>query len=168
MLLCHIEYGRYCCLIAGLSVEHTQEEALQAELSVVQAEEAALPLKISKLQEALQLENAELQRREAGEQVAAGLQGSEAHCTEAEPLYIRPQYDILTVTVAVIKHEESTRQETMNRLRHDLDLFRKRLGLRFRGVPGKGALPHISVTQKLAQVMKQTHSMRSICLCVPL
>jgi len=50
----------------GLSVEHSQEEALQAELSLVQAEEAALPLKISKLQEALRLENLDLQRRESG------------------------------------------------------------------------------------------------------
>ena len=50
----------------GLSVEHSQEEALQAELSLVQAEEAALPLKISKLQEALRLESLELQRRESG------------------------------------------------------------------------------------------------------
>ena len=32
----------------------------------MQAEEAALPLKISKLQEALHLEEAELQRRESG------------------------------------------------------------------------------------------------------
>lgn len=47
-------------------MEQSQEDALQAELSLVQAEEAALPLKISKLQEALHLENAELQRREAG------------------------------------------------------------------------------------------------------
>ena len=45
-------------------MEHSQEAALQAELSLVQAEEAALPLKISKLQEALQLEHADLQRRE--------------------------------------------------------------------------------------------------------
>lgn len=51
---------------AGLSVENSREQALQAELSLVQAEEAALPLKISKLQEALHLEEAELQRREAG------------------------------------------------------------------------------------------------------
>lgn len=50
----------------GLSVEHSQEEALQAELSLMQAEEAALPLKISKLQEALCLESLELQRRESG------------------------------------------------------------------------------------------------------
>ena len=61
-----------CCTEAsslapvGLSVEHSQEEALQAELSLVQAEEAALPLKISKLQEALRLESLELQRRESG------------------------------------------------------------------------------------------------------
>ena len=51
---------------AGLSVESSQEQALQAELSLVQAEEAALPLKIIKLQEALHLEEAELQRRESG------------------------------------------------------------------------------------------------------
>lgn len=51
---------------AGLSVEHSREQALQTELSLVQAEEAALPLKISKLQEALNLEQAELQRRETG------------------------------------------------------------------------------------------------------
>lgn len=50
----------------GLSVENSREQALQAELSLVQAEEAALPVKISKLQEALHLEEAELQRREAG------------------------------------------------------------------------------------------------------
>lgn len=53
---------------AGLSVESSKEEALQAELSLVQAEEAALPLKIAKLQEALTLESAKLQRREAGAQ----------------------------------------------------------------------------------------------------
>lgn len=51
---------------AGLSVERSREQALQAELGLVQAEEAALPLKISKLQEALHLEEAELKRREAG------------------------------------------------------------------------------------------------------
>lgn len=50
----------------GLSLESSKEEALQAELSLVQAEEAALPLKIKKLQEALSLETAKLQRREAG------------------------------------------------------------------------------------------------------
>ncbi|KAL3130620.1 hypothetical protein ABBQ38_008014 [Trebouxia sp. C0009 RCD-2024] len=48
-----------------LSVENSREQALQAELGLVQAEEAALPLKISKLQEALHLEEAELGRREA-------------------------------------------------------------------------------------------------------
>ena len=53
-------------LHTGLSVESSKEDALQAELSLVQAEEAALPLKITKLQEALSLENAKLQRREAG------------------------------------------------------------------------------------------------------
>lgn len=47
-------------------MESSKEEALQAELSLVQAEEAALPLKITKLQEALSLETAKLQRREAG------------------------------------------------------------------------------------------------------
>lgn len=54
------------CGDAGLSVESSKEEALQAELSLVQAEEAALPLKIAKLQEALTLESAKLQRRETG------------------------------------------------------------------------------------------------------
>ncbi|KAL3147665.1 hypothetical protein ABBQ32_002418 [Trebouxia sp. C0010 RCD-2024] len=48
-----------------LSVEKSREQALQAELGLVQAEEVALPLKISKLQEALHLEEAELRRREA-------------------------------------------------------------------------------------------------------
>ena len=54
-------------------MEHSQEAALQAELSLVQAEEAALPLKISKLQEALQLEHADLQRREQGVNACAAL-----------------------------------------------------------------------------------------------
>ena len=61
---CHPE----CASCAGLSVENSREDALQAELSLVQAEEAALPLKISKLQEALHLEEIELQHREAGTQ----------------------------------------------------------------------------------------------------
>ncbi|KAA6421430.1 MAG: kinetochore Spc25 [Trebouxia sp. A1-2] len=88
--------------LRGLSVEHSQEEALQAELSLVQAEEAALPLKISKLQEALRLESIELQRRESA-----------------------------------IAHEETTKQKTMSLLRKNLDTFRTRLGLSFRGVPGE-------------------------------
>lgn len=38
---------------------------------------------------------------------------------------------------AAIAQEELARQKTMSHLRHDLDTFRTRLGLCFRGVPGE-------------------------------
>ena len=66
LLLSCSSYHANAGFCAGLSVESSREQALQAELGLVQAEEAALPLKISRLQEALHLEEAELQRREAG------------------------------------------------------------------------------------------------------
>lgn len=113
---------------AGLSVENSREQALQAELGLVQAEEAALPLKISKLQEALHLEEAELGRREAG---MSCISSSELHAMLAA---IYPG-------AAAIGQEELARQKTMAHLRNDLDIFRSRLGLCFQGVPGEQTFP---------------------------
>ena len=110
---------------AGLSVESSKEEALQAELSLVQAEEAALPLKIAKLQEALALESAKLQRREAGAKHLRRL--------SCFPVCL-PK---LLSHVTAIQEEEKVRQRKMAQLRHSLEVFRNRLGLYFKQAPGR-------------------------------
>ncbi len=81
-------------------MEHTQEEALQAELSLVQAEEAALPLKISKLQEALHLEHAELQRREAGPHVSTCYPSTVLSCKPVYTSGCRQEHPRHTPTLA--------------------------------------------------------------------